>query len=176
MTMTIGQWRKIAVPTLTLLSLLTPALLGGSHSALAATPHPASEFALSGTNGKTVRMADYRGQVVLLNFWASWCGPCRQEMPVLDRIHQRYKGLGFTVIGVNVDENQADGAKQLVATPVTFPVGFDPHGMVSTVYAVDSMPSTVIVDRKGNVRLVHRGYQAGTEDEYIQQIKALVKE
>ena len=158
------------------LFLLSFAFLGVASYGIAAPPHPASEFALSGPQGKTVRMSDYRGQVVLLNFWASWCGPCRAEMPILDRIHQRYRSLGFTVIGVNVDENISDGEKQLAKTPVTFPVGFDPHGMVSTVYAVDSMPSTVIVDRKGDVRLVHRGYSEGTEDEYVQKIKALVKE
>ena len=161
-----------ALPALAVLVLV--ALAGGAVGGSSA--HPASEFALTGADGRQVRMADYRGQVVLLNFWASWCGPCRQEMPILDRIHQRYRSLGFTVIGVNVDENPADGAKQLAASPVTFPVGFDPHGMVSTIYAVDSMPSTVLVDRNGNVRLLHRGYQPGAEDEYVAQIKALVQQ
>ena len=158
------------------LATLTAAMSVSTPGSLAAAHHPASEFALTGADGRPVRMADYRGQVVLINFWASWCAPCREEMPILDRIHQRYKALGFTVIGVNADENPADGAKQLAATPVSFPVGFDPHGMVSTVYAVDSMPCTVIVDRKGDVRLLHRGYQPGSEDEYVEQIKALVKE
>ncbi len=157
-----------------LLLLVGVAVAG--QSAVGAPPRSAAEFTITGADGKPLKMSNYRGAVVLLNFWASWCGPCRQEMPILDRIHQRYEALGFAVIGVNVDEERGPAAHMLHEVPVSFPIGFDPNGMVSTVYSVDAMPTTVIIDRRGMVRYTHRGYQPGFEDQYIAQIKALVSE
>ena len=147
-----------------------------SQAAVGAPPRSASDFTITGADGKPLKMSSYQGEVVLLNFWASWCGPCRQEMPVLDRIHQRYKALGFSVVGVNVDQERGPAVHMLREMPVSFAVGFDPNGIVSTVYGVDSMPSTVIIDRRGMVRHTHRGYQPGFEDQYIAQIKALAGE
>jgi thiol-disulfide isomerase/thioredoxin len=114
--------------------------------------------------------------VVLINFWATWCGPCRKEMPLLDQIYQRYKGLGFTLLGVNVEEDSAGAENWLKQTPVTFPVLFDRENRVSKLYEVTAMPSTVIVDRKGQVRFVHYGYTPGTENEYQDQIRTLIRE
>ena len=156
--------------------LLLVGLAVASQTAVGAPPRAASDFTITGADGKPLKMSAFQGEVVLLNFWASWCGPCRQEMPILDRIHQRYKPLGFTVVGVNVDEERGPAAHMLQETPVSFPIGFDPRGIVSTVYGVDSMPSTVIIDRRGMVRYTHRGYQPGFEDQYIAQIKALASE
>ena len=112
----------------------------------------------------------------MLNFWASWCGPCRQEMPLLDQMHKRYSALGFTLVGVNVDANSKDAEDWLSKTPVSFPVLFDRESKVSKMYDVSAMPSTVFIDRKGNVRYLHRGYKAGDEGEYLNQIRALLKE
>jgi thiol-disulfide isomerase/thioredoxin len=160
----------------TLALLLCICVAVAAQHAAAAPPRSASDFTITGSNGQPLRLSDFKGEVVLLNFWASWCGPCRQEMPILDRIHERYRSLGFTVVGVNVDEDRGSAMRMLAEAPVDFPVGFDPRGIVSTVYAVDSMPSTVIVDRRGMVRYMHRGYQPGFEDQYIEQIKLLARE
>jgi thiol-disulfide isomerase/thioredoxin len=113
---------------------------------------------------------------VLINFWASWCGPCRQEMPILDQLYRSYQAAGFTLIGVNVEPNATDAQKFLKDTPVSFPVLFDPNSTVSQLYQVSGMPSTVIVDREGKVRYIHHGYKPGDESEYLDQIRALTQE
>jgi len=117
-----------------------------------------------------------RGEIILLNFWASWCGPCRQEMPILDAIHKKYSPLGFQVLGVNVDLTSDKAADYLSSTPVNFPVLYDPKNEVSKLYNVSAMPSTAIIDRDGYVRYVHEGYKSGDEDTYHEKIKALMRE
>ncbi len=126
--------------------------------------------------GKTVNLDQFKGQVVMINFWASWCGPCRTEMPILEKLHAKYKPMGFTMVGVNVEPDSKLAVDWLKATPVTFPILFDTKSEVSKLYQVAGMPSTVIVDRKGNLRWLHRGYKAGDENEYLDQIRALVRE
>lgn len=147
-----------------------------SLPATAAQKVAAPDFTLKSREGKNVRLSDLRGQVVLLNFWASWCGPCRQEMPVLDDIHKKYNSLGFSVLGVNLDAKSSKAINYLKDTPVTFPVLYDPKGDVSGQYGVSAMPSTVIIDKDGNVRFLHEGYKSGYEDDYRKQIKTLMRE
>jgi peroxiredoxin len=137
---------------------------------------PAPNFALAARDGGQVTLAELEGQVVMVNFWATWCGPCRQEMPHLEALYQRYKDLGFTLLGVNVEEDSSGADKFLAETPVTFPILFDPKSEVSKKYDVIAMPSTVLIDRTGNMRFIHHGYQAGYENEYQTQIRALLRE
>lgn len=154
----------------TLLLVFTPLAL-----ALPATG-PAANFTLKSASGENVRLSEYSGQVVLINFWASWCGPCRQEFPHLDAIHQKYEELGFTVFGVNVEQNRDLADKVLRDIPVTFPILFDDENRVSELYDVDAMPMTVLVDRNGDIRYMHKGYKPGYEAHYEKQIRALVRE
>jgi peroxiredoxin len=137
---------------------------------------PAPDFLLNGQSGKPVALDQFKGQVVMLNFWASWCGPCRQEFPLLDDIYKKYNKLGFTMIGVNVEPDSKAANEWLKQTPVTFPILYDTDSKVSKLYGVAGMPSTVIVDRKGMVRMIHRGYKPGDEQEYLSSIRALVRE
>src|SRR6185503_6967319 len=115
---------------------------------------PAPAFQLSGRGGKTIDLTQFKGQVVMINFWATWCGPCRQEMPLLEDIYKKYKPMGFTMLAVNVepDTKDADAWLGKLPKPVTFPIAYDVDSKVSKLYKVETMPSTVIVDRKGNVR------------------------
>ena len=136
----------------------------------------APDFTLKSVDGENLRLSEFRGEVVLINFWASWCGPCRQEMPVLSDLHDRYRALGFTVLGVNVEEDSAEARKLLKKMPVSFPVLLDNESVVSKQYDVVAMPSTVLVDRNGNMRYLHKGYKPGLEDVYLQQIRDLVRE
>ena len=159
--------------------LLTLALAGltGAAGALAVTSKgPAANFTLKSDSGENIRLSEYRGQVVLINFWASWCGPCRQEMPHLDSIQQKYQDMGFTVFGVNVEQDRAMADKVLRDIPVTFPILYDSDNEVSQIYDVDAMPATVLVDRNGEIRYMHRGYKPGYELEYEKQIKTLIRE
>jgi thiol-disulfide isomerase/thioredoxin len=150
-------------------TLSVSSLVGASSSL-------APSFALPSRSGDTVALDKLKGQVVMLNFWASWCGPCRHEMPLLDQMYKRYSALGFTLLGVNVEADTKDAEKWLAQTPVSFPVVFDKENKVSKLYDVNAMPSSVFIDRKGNVRYLHRGYKEGDEGEYLDQIRALLKE
>ncbi len=137
---------------------------------------PAPPFTLNEVGGQSASLAQYKGQVVMLNFWATWCGPCQQEMPLLDQMYKKYKPAGFTLIGVNVDKDAPPVKQLLERKPVSFPVLLDPASQVSKAYHVDEMPSTVLIDRKGNVRFLHRGYKPGDENEYQDRIRQLIRE
>ncbi|MDR2214982.1 MAG: TlpA family protein disulfide reductase [Nevskiaceae bacterium] len=171
--MTNAPRRAIAIAIATLMLTLIP----GIPALAAVAPNaPAPGFELPDLSGQSINLAQYRGQVVMINFWASWCAPCRQEMPLLEQMHKKYQPLGFTMIGVNVEPDSAKAVDWLKATPVTFPILLDTASQVSKLYGVQGMPNTVIVDRKGNLRWLHRGYKPGDENEYLDQIRALVRE
>ena len=137
---------------------------------------PAPAFTLASRAGGQVSLADLKGQVVMINFWASWCGPCRQEFPALDQIYAKYKPMGFTLVAINVESEKADAERFLSKTPASFPILFDPDNKVSGNYGVSAMPTTVLVDRQGRVRWQHRAYKPGDEAKYIEQIRAVLRE
>ena len=137
---------------------------------------PAPDFALKSHSGENLRLSEFRGEVVMINFWASWCGPCRQEMPLLDELYTQYQPLGFTILGVNVEEDPSKARQLLKDSPVNFPILYDDKSEVSKLYKVVAMPSTVLVDRDGNVRHLHQGYKPGYEESYQQQVRALIRE
>ena len=136
----------------------------------------AADFTLKSNTGKNLRLSDFRGQVVMINFWASWCGPCRQEMPILDQLYKRYGKLGFTLLGVNVEQDSSKANAYLKDIPVSFPILYDTENLTSKLYNVNAMPTTVMVDRNGNMRFIHHGYKPGYEKDYKKQIKALIRE
>jgi peroxiredoxin len=137
---------------------------------------PAPQFTLGARGGRNVSLTQYHGQVVMINFWASWCGPCRQEMPLLESIYKKYNKLGFTLLGVNVEPDSQAADDWLKATPVSFPILYDKESKVSKLYDVAGMPSTVIIDRRGKLRMLHRGYKPGDENEYLDSIRSLIRE
>jgi peroxiredoxin len=155
---------------------LTGALVASFPALAGELTGVAPDFTLLVRGGGEVSLSDLRGDVVMINFWATWCGPCREEMPHLEALHQRYSDLGFTLLGVNVEEDSRLSDRFLAETPVTFDILFDPENRVSELYDVIAMPSTVLVDRQGNMRYIHHGYKAGYENEYQSQIRALLRE
>ncbi len=112
----------------------------------------APEFELAGLAGEQVRLSDYRGQIVLLNFWATWCGPCRLEVPGLVSIFERYRRRGFTVVAVNLGEPSEQVQAYVDKAGMTFPVLLDPDGRTRRLYPSRGIPATVILDREGIVR------------------------
>jgi len=112
---------------------------------------PAPDFSLTGENGKTYRLADFRGQVVVINFWATWCPPCRFEMPSMERMWNKIKGKGVTVLAVDVGENADIIFEFLGQYPVTFPIPMDLDGKVVESYPVTGLPTTYIVSPQGMV-------------------------
>ena len=137
---------------------------------------PAPDFALKSSTGENMRLSEYRGDVVMINFWATWCGPCRQEMPLLDELYSRYERVGFNLLGVNIDDDSSRAMDMISELGVSFPVLFDARKEVSKLYDVDAMPVTVLVDREGNVRYVHQGYKPGYEEKYLDQVRSLLRE
>jgi peroxiredoxin len=165
-----GNTRRMLLATCLALGL--PALASG-----AATPgSPAPDFTLAARDGGKVSLASLKGQVVMINFWATWCGPCRQEMPLLAQLQAKYEPLGFTLLGVNVEPDSAAAVAWLKGVPVAFPILFDTDSAVAGRFGVEGMPSTVFVDRNGQVRYVHRGYKPGDEARYADIIRSLVRE
>ncbi len=159
--------------------LLTVLLMSSlSISAMAAQKlsGKAPDFTLPSNKGQNMRLNEMKGQVVMINFWASWCGPCRLEMPILEELYSRYSQAGFTILGVNVepDSNKAD--KIVDERSISFPVLYDKESIVSELYEVEAMPSTVLIDRNGNMRYLHRGYKPGYEEDYKAQIRELIRE
>ncbi|MBC7954312.1 MAG: TlpA family protein disulfide reductase [Cytophagales bacterium] len=136
----------------------------------------APDFTLRTLSGPNMRLQEHRGQVVLVNFWATWCGPCRKEMPHLNRIADKYRSSGLVMLGVNVDDDVRNAADVATKLGVKFPVLLDTDKKVSRLYDLNSMPSTLVIDRSGRVRFLHRGYQDGYEDQYDKQIRDLLKE
>jgi thiol-disulfide isomerase/thioredoxin len=119
-------------------------------------PRPASfqapDFTLPTLSGGPMRLADLRGKVVLLNFWATWCMPCRQEMPTLETLYQRYKDAGLVVLAVNMDTLSTTGVEAFVQeVAVTFPIVLDPAWATAQTYRVLGLPTTYLIDRAGNV-------------------------
>jgi len=140
---------------------------------------PAPDFTLKslggGQSGENLKLSEFRGQVVLLNFWASWCGPCREEMPILNDVYEKYKDLGVVVLGVNVESDPSLGQTFLKKTPVTFPVLLDTDNSVSEAYGVDAMPTTILIDRDGVIQQRHKGYKDGYGDMYDKEVKKLIR-
>ena len=159
----------LVVTALVLTSLFTEAHASGSAAA-------APDFTLPSREGDNRRLVEERGNIVLVNFWASWCGPCREELPEMEALQQKYKDLGFTVLAVNVDDKPEKANVLLDDIAVSFPVLFDTQGDVSKLYDVNAMPTTVIVDRNGLARLTHEGYKAGDEKKYDKAIRILMRE
>jgi peroxiredoxin len=159
--------------------VLMSGCLGWAIPAAAAMPGPGSaapDFTLHSSTGKNLKLSEYRGRVVMINFWATWCGPCRQEMPHLNRLYAQYQRAGFMLVGVNVDDDPKNARAMADQLGVRFPVLYDRDKQVSRRYDVDAMPATVILDRDGKVRYLHRGYRAGTEKAYETQLRELLKQ
>lgn len=125
--------------------------------AMAREGEPAPDFALNTLNGDTVRLSDLRGQAVVINFWATWCGPCKVEIPLFEHVYQRNKDKGLVVLGVNVQE-QAPGVAQFVSEfGMSFPVVLDESGQVSTLYRVRGLPTSIFISPDGKLEVAHRG-------------------
>ncbi|GBF30790.1 thiol-disulfide oxidoreductase ResA [bacterium MnTg04] len=137
---------------------------------------PAPDFALKSLDGENLRLSEFRGEVVMINFWATWCGPCRQEMPLLEELYRRYKKVGFRLLGVNIDDDLRSAIKMVDVLGVSFPVLLDERKQVSRLYDVNAMPATLLIDRSGIVRYIHHGYRSGYEQSYVDEIRELLKE
>jgi thiol-disulfide isomerase/thioredoxin len=137
---------------------------------------PAPDFALRSLQGPSVRLSEHLGEVVIVNFWATWCGPCRQEMPLLDALYGKYKQAGLIMLSVNIDDKVEPAIEMAQTLKVSYPVLFDARKEVSRAFEVSAMPVTVLVDRAGVVRYVSEGYKPGYEKRYADKLRELLNE
>ena len=159
-------------------SLILSAVMSGAAIAAAPTMvgKDAPDFALKGLDGRNLRMSEFRGQVVLLNFWARWAGDSRQEMPALDRINTTYGRAGLVVLGVSVDEDLSRAREFAGAMKVSYPILFDTGSVIGRDYQLRKMPVTILVDRAGVVRYSTVGFKRGDERAYLDHIRELLRE
>lgn len=127
-------------------------------------------------SGEEKALAQYRGKVVYLDFWASWCGPCRQSLPLLNTLRDELGNENFEVIAINLDENPEDGKRFLQKYPVTYPVLTDTTGNTPQKYQLTGMPTSYLIDQKGNLRGAHQGFRSGDIDKIRDIVKTLIKE
>jgi peroxiredoxin len=170
------------------LQLMRRALRAGSFilgmalagAPLAAAPSiigkPAPDFVLRGLDGRNLRLSEFRGQVVLVNFWARSDGDSRQQMPALDRINITYQRAGLVVLGVSVDEDLRRAKEFASAMSVSYPILFDTGTEIGKDYFLQKMPMTILVDRSGVVRYSAVGFRRGDERVYLDQIRQLLRE
>ncbi len=127
---------------------------------------------LLGPNGETVRLPLQTGKVLYVDFWASWCGPCRQSFPWMNAMQDKYKAKGLQIIGINLDQQASAADKFLAQTPAKFTVMFDPKGVSPRLYTVKGMPTSVLIGRDGKVIRQHAGFNDASRDQLEQQLQS----
>ena len=150
-------------------SLVCLVLLFGSY----AHAQKAPAFVLPGDD-KSINLEKLKGKVVYLDFWASWCAPCRKSFPWMNNIHSRFDSNKFTIIAVNLDTSKADAKKFLQSVPAKFDIAYDPDGTVAEKYHLKAMPSSYLIDKRGNLVFAHKGYRESETAEIEEKIHQLI--
>ena len=149
----------------------------GSHISLAEPlPQPDWELPLIANGSGTVSDSDLRGRVTYLDFWASWCGPCRLSLPALNRLREKFSSEAFNVVAISVDYVEEDALDFLARYPVAYPIAIDTTGDSGRAFAVAGMPSGYLIDKKGMIREIHVGFRKGDEVILQERIAALIAE
>jgi len=130
-------------------------------------------FELPGNN-KSINLENLKGKVVYLDFWASWCVPCRKSFPWMNEMQSRYDSNKFTIVAVNLDSSKADALKFLQNIPANFDIAYDPEGSVASKYNLKVMPGSYLIDKKGELVFTHKGYREGDSNEIEKKINKLI--
>jgi len=142
----------------------------------ASATRPAPNVRLQTADGSSVQLADYKGKIVVIDFWASWCPPCKASFPALDALHGEYQARGVEVLAVNVDERRRDADAFLAGRPHSLTVLYDHEGTSAAAFGVKGMPSSFIVDRSGTIRFTHMGYSGSIDETYRRELAQLLAE
>ena len=137
---------------------------------------PAPDVVLQGPAGRPVRLSDYKGKVLLVDFWASWCVPCKTSFPALDAIYHEYQPKGLEVLAVNLDEQRRNADAFLEQHPHRMTVLFDPKGVAPEAFGVKGMPTSFLIDKAGTIRFTHTGYSGNVDVSYRREIAQLLGE
>lgn len=131
---------------------------------------------LSGNQSEHTSLSEFKGKVVLLDFWASWCGPCRESFPWMNKVMSRYKAQGFEVVAINLDKETKLAQAFLANVPANFTILQDAQGVMPEAYGVLGMPSSYLIDKSGRIRAAHVGFHTSKEMEYEKAILSLLDE
>lgn len=168
--------KPLAAALFSLVLGATPVLAADITPAAAAKPAPAAQVQLQNVQGGSAALADYHGQVILLDFWASWCGPCRESFPWMNSLQQRFGEQGLKVVAVNLDDDSAAAREFLTQIPAQFTVLLDPEAQLPDTFGVMGMPSSYLIDRQGKLRATHVGFHSQRIPDYENTIKTLLAE
>lgn len=136
----------------------------------------ASDFTMKSLSGKNIKLSEQRGRVVILNFWATWCTPCKEELPYFNALYGKYKGVGLEILGVNIDKRKGAAMRMSQDLGIDFPVLPDPSGKVSGLYLIRSMPTTYVIAKDGTIRNIHWGFGPQDAASYEKEVRSLLKE
>jgi len=150
-------------------------LVGASLAHAVRTGEPAPPLVLASASGETIDLARLRGRVVYVDFWASWCAPCRRSFPWMNALKARHEGQGLVIIGVNVDKRRADAERFLRDVPASFAIAFDPQGVAPAAFDVKGMPTSYVIDRRGVVAAVEEGFHDERAAALEARIRALLE-
>jgi peroxiredoxin len=153
-------------------------LLALAPAARAVEPgQPAPAFSAPSLDGKGQRsLSSYRGKVVYVDFWASWCAPCLTSLPLLEKLRTEFPPDKFQILAVNLDKDTGKAKAFLAKHSIGYPSVSDPAGRLPEVFGLETMPSSYLIDRRGIVRYVHEGFRAGDVDEIRQRIRTAIGE
>jgi thiol-disulfide isomerase/thioredoxin len=143
----------ILLATLAVFFMLLTACVAGSSTEQVETPTPKPpiDLTLKDLEGETVHLRDLRGEVVLVNYWASWCSPCRDEMPILEAFYRAHQAEGFSLLSINVSESAEDAAEYIAANGFSFPVWSDPTGNTMIALGINGLPASLLLDETGRI-------------------------
>ena len=158
---------------LTLIFLIIPLILSSQEIG-----KEAPGFSGKTLEGENISLSDYKGKVTLIDVWASWCKPCKEGFPFLIELYNQYSDKDFSVLAVNIDEEK-DNAKKFLTSlnkDVPFKIMFDPEAKIPTLYKIEAIPTTYILDKKGIVRYFHLGFMGSEKEKYKSEIETLLNE
>lgn len=158
-----------------LISLLCLSVSSITHAVEVGQPVPDCQIT-SAIGSQALNIGAYRGKVVLVDFWATWCAPCEQSMPFFNSLRNELKDKGFEIVAINVDEDMEETKRFLETHVVDYPVVMDPKGQCPSVFDVKAMPSSYFVDKTGKVRAIHLGYRQSDQEGLRKQVLDLVGE
>jgi cytochrome c biogenesis protein CcmG/thiol:disulfide interchange protein DsbE len=168
-----GQVLHTRFAAVAVAGMLTLGLAAGSVDATG-VGEPAPPFSLATGRGDAIALPDLRGRVVYVDFWASWCAPCRRSFPWMNEMQERYGDRGLTIVAINVDRRRADAEQFLQANTARFAVVYDDRGATPQAYSVKGMPSSYLIDARGTVVSVEQGFRDDRKGALEEQIRALL--